>query len=773
MLSLDSIQIKNVGAYKDVVLDDISSRPLTLILGRNEDSSIPDNKNGCGKSLLFTTLSCMRYEASATALTKKDKGSFLGAKGSATIRFRSHTDELIEVTQTPKKYIVTVDGKDQKVDRQDVARGIIEKHFPISQAEFHSFVYLSSAVPHPFHRSKPADRMKFLTDVFQLDLYDKLRAQFLKELQKCKDAEQQVTIKASALMSITDKLKTIRIDPKDEKKAIKAQARSELVLKQESELNAESRRLSVQLDSARKYEKVAKQFNELPKSVRVLDLSKERKRLTSEIDLAKRHAEYVEAIAEYKDTHKRLSRKLKKLTKVLGQAPSLSSIAKKFEALAAEESELEDDIKKLSTDLADVTQLADDVEALRKKLKKCEAPSVAEDAVDYIENCSKEFIRIFNKLRAHDHDSNCPTCNSPLDMKTIKKKAKKAEADLDMCESARAYYEIKQALSEAKKELKACKDPEAIQAKLDAKKKSLKSIGKKLDSLKEQYALVEDYNEIKSELKSLKKPKKVKPASDSIKRLKSELSVVETAKTISDQLEVLKKPKKPSSELKTLLSQAEKEADSLRQVALKLSAFLSDYTTKKGQVDVLQEQAAKLQAEIDELKPVVSQRRVAECLYQAYGSKHLKRNAVDRVVRLLEQKMNEFSHLVFPEPMTFKFETTSQGVSAYMARHGTKNFIDITNTLSGAESNCFRNLFAISMLPFIPESRRPSFIILDEPENSCSPAVRELLIKEFLPLLQDIVPNVIWITPQDDDIFGDAPRITVVKRNGVATLEFA
>jgi hypothetical protein len=64
-------------------------------------------------------------------------------------------------------------------------------------------------------------------------------------------------------------------------------------------------------------------------------------------------------------------------------------------------------------------------------------------------------------------------------------------------------------------------------------------------------------------------------------------------------------------------------------------------------------------------------------------------------------------------------------------------------------------------------------MILDEPDNSCSPAVREHIIKEFLPVLRDVVPNIYWITPLDADMFEDATVWTVVKKDGASTLEIS
>jgi len=78
-------------------------------------------------------------------------------------------------------------------------------------------------------------------------------------------------------------------------------------------------------------------------------------------------------------------------------------------------------------------------------------------------------------------------------------------------------------------------------------------------------------------------------------------------------------------------------------------------------------------------------------------------------------------------------------------------------------------LWAISILPFVPESRRTDFIVLDEPESNCSDAVRDHLIEHFLPILKKVVPNVYWVTPLSVESFSDK-QWTVEKTKGVSVL---
>ena len=131
---------------------------------------------------------------------------------------------------------------------------------------------------------------------------------------------------------------------------------------------------------------------------------------------------------------------------------------------------------------------------------------------------------------------------------------------------------------------------------------------------------------------------------------------------------------------------------------------------------------------------------------------------------MLEDSLNKYSNLVYLEPMRFEIRAMETGVSAVAIRNNGERS-DICH-LSGAESNCFRLLFAISLLPLLPERMRTNFLILDEPDGACSEPVREHLIREFLPKLRAIVPHVFWITPKSIDSFENCTVLKVIKEDG-------
>ena len=69
--------------------------------------------------------------------------------------------------------------------------------------------------------------------------------------------------------------------------------------------------------------------------------------------------------------------------------------------------------------------------------------------------------------------------------------------------------------------------------------------------------------------------------------------------------------------------------------------------------------------------------------------------------------------------------------------------------LSASERKMFALVLIPALMSFIPKDRRSNLLILDEPDANMSAVVRESLVR-FLPTLNRIVPNIVYITPHSD-----------------------
>ena len=775
MFGLNSLGIKNIGVLESCNITDLSEQGFVAIQGRNLDSqAINGNTNACGKSLLFSTLPVVLFEAEPLALNKNTKSKFLSKTGKLDLNWTSPSGKVVEISQTASKYKVTIDGEDQKVDRQDVAKAIIAENFPLSREEFYSFAYLNSYLAHPFQQASKADRMKYITSVFKLDLYDRLKAVFLQKLNAAKDAESVVATQASVLDGVNVKL--TKLDFKDdEKKAYrKLQKEIDSLSSTEKDLQKRARKLSVDLNVSKSAESLQASLKELPKAIRaVLKVNKEIDKLRGWIEDINETEAYEAALAEYEARKKKLDKQLSKLKRSLNGETSIKAIQKAHGALVEEEDELKEKLTAAQDAIDEFTAKMDEIAELDKQLSFISKPKLSEADIEDLETYAKSFIKIYNRL--HDHEgSECPTCGSDIDMKKLETQYKKAKKDLALCEEASNYYDLESQLDKARKDLKTIwSDGKPDPKEVKRIQKKLSALSEKLDALEAQYAVLEEYSEVQAKLKALKKPKaNARPKHGSVKELRNQVEDLRTRQRLEDALAELKVPSKPYKKIKRELQDCESELAKIRKKMNRLADSTRDYKVRSTEHRVLNAQRVELEDKIAELQPVIDAKKVAECMYKAYGANNLKSVAVAKVLQRLQEQMNAYSHLVFPEPMHFEFEIEPTGISALVTRMISGRTSDIYS-LSGAETNCFRLLWAISILPFVPDSHRPNFMILDEPDNSCSPAVREHLIREFLPVLRDVVPNVYWITPQNADLFDDATIWTVVKQDGKSTLEIS
>ena len=158
-----------------------------------------------------------------------------------------------------------------------------------------------------------------------------------------------------------------------------------------------------------------------------------------------------------------------------------------------------------------------------------------------------------------------------------------------------------------------------------------------------------------------------------------------------------------------------------------------------------------------------------EALVDAYGQKGLKLLVMQNISKKIEQNLNKYAHLLFPEAFTFNIVVDSNVFDIFATRSD-KRVSDI-RFLSGAESRAFSLLWAISILPLIPASRRSNMIILDEFEAGLDEVTRNLLINDFLPALNEIVPHIVFITPYYYEPTQDRRVVTVVKQGQISKLE--
>lgn len=760
-IGLKEIHLRDVGVYKELDIDGLDKEGFATICGKNLDSpNVKDNTNGVGKSMLFAAIPTLLYEADPLAMKKKDKGNMLGKGSSIDLSWNSPLGGVVRIVQTATKYQVYYNGEDQKVGRQDVARGWVQKHWPLSKEEFYSYCYIQSQIQHPFQRATPSERLVYLTRLFNLDIFDNIRMALKKKLDLAKDAETESKGLAD-MLDVTQRKQNALSIHAEEKNTLKAIIEHLDKMKaRRNRLNEELLELSSARSNARKYEKLKHQLDTL--GIETTDLKGELNDLRGQLIDHDKYDDYVEALDEYEQE----LADVKKRIKALGDVADLDNkkLRKKHGKLVKEEEAAQELLEKVDEQQEEYDDWREACAKLTKRLSKLKSPKRTQEEAQDARAESKAIVQAYRAFEEHDHDGNsCPTCGQDVDLKAMSRAATKAQAIIDECIEAIDYHKLNA-------ELTALQDDKVKKPKHDreALEKQIKKLGKQLDAIEEQFEQAKKLEKLQARKAALKKPKAIKQPKKARKTIKNRIKDLEILKDLTSAMKAVGEPEDPFYILDGRYKKIEAKSEQLRNDIDKKERKAQGIQMRIQEHEHYEETLRELRSKLSKLQPLIDKRKVFEVLYKAYSNNALKLKAVESRLKQIENKLNEYSSLVFPEPMHFTLSTSKQGVVALVTRMTSKKTTDI-GIMSGAETNCFRLLFAVAIMPFIPANRRTNFIILDEPDNSCSPAVSEHIIENFLPILKQIIPNIYWITPNDVEHFSNN-QWTVTKQGGTSSL---
>jgi DNA repair exonuclease SbcCD ATPase subunit len=764
-MELSRATLSNVVTFGEVDLD-LTRHPLVVISGRNLDSDTPNNRNGVGKSVLWGTLPILMYDNDPLSLTKRSsKKKALNDKESRIGFEWTHLGQKVKAALNSKNYFIEIDGVDMEVhkSRQEVGRDWIRKMFPLSQAEFYSYAYLTTQRPHPFQRVTGTERMKYIIDLFDLDIYDKLRANFSAKVSAAqKEADRAETL-ASELQVAEVELKTIKVTKEEVSEAEAREAKIRDQLMGDSGILAKIQKYREQRSAVKQRATLQARLDEL--DVESDDPEAEIAALEKLVDDLADYRSYLEAKEEYDESHAALTKKLK--------AIKVSS-----EPVSARVDEIRDRLTEIDEELDVADEVQEKRGELRARLKRLDAvlaefvPDGDRESWEEERAAMRAIIKVAKEFGSEIVGSKkgcvCPTCRQDVDVAALKKSSLRAQKKLAEVDKALTYFDGVDTRAEVAAELKAL--PQMPNVK--ALKAEGRNLARELDELEKTEQLQRDRTEIQRELRALKAPRAVKKPATKLtaKEIKARGRALTTYIELRDQLAELPEYDVDvatlDSRIKVLDDKRTKLLAQSDKVAREVSTLRAAYLQKRSVLKTVR----RLREELAASEDVMQRLKLYKVMQKAYAG-DIKAQAVAEVLGMIEEQLNVLQSLAFPESMRFRLAVNSRNeVEAQAIRHDGRTS-DIAN-LSGAESNCFALLWAVTMLVFAPEHKRPNFIILDEPDNTCSPGVREHLITEFLPKLMSIVPHVFWITPLDTDVFGeDVPKWTIVKSGGVSTVE--
>lgn len=802
MLNVTDLWLKDVVLYKKVHIPINKNNGFVVITGHNRDSRISgEQNNGAGKSLLLSAIPNLRYASAPLSTAKNSKKDMLDSTQSMIrMAFENNEGNLVRITQNPKKWIIEeYDSNkelyvDQQVHRLIEQQSKLEDHFPISESEFYSYVYVQSQLKLDFQVGKPLDRLKFITDVFHLSEYDAIKKYFTQMLGRIKDEQTKFDVIQSKLIGVVTTLDKLKWNGKKQSDLELAKERLESVKTAHIDLGREISKAKSTYRGLKSLVALKEEETKIKeKDKYITDFIKEKGGVDAavvyfkqQIDLLHKTENYSIQLAAAKKQRRRVLAKLDELR--AQNIPSLTVLKKEKTKYQDQLDKLQGNKRRYESHLENIDRLKTKKERSLQLLQELGFDSIddVDTKIDIDEDMSicKTTIRLERLLNSGDHV--CPTCLQDVDIDTIESNVKKANIKLTKLrtlEKARQfradYLESMETLEEDNTDLSA----ESI-ALIDNKIKSSK---RRLESIEKHMALCGKVKDLEEDLKSIEKPKAPAENPDEGIDLVSAKNALDVCNHLGKIAHSIANVYQAHNSLKKLLKEKGIEAafeeiqeelntnmlhyDDLSEEQTELIRYVSKMDMKFGEYRILTKQRTEYETEMEEIKPLLEKRDMYKALEQAYGSKGLKVERADEIVTILEANLNQYSHFIFAEPFSFRVYANDSGIHCEVDR-GNGKPSDV-KLLSGAESDCFRMLFMLSMLVMVPHTRRTNFVVLDEPDSHMDTATKELFKDSFLPYLREVVPHVFLITPLDPHFYSDFEHWEVVKENGISTVRRA
>lgn len=170
--------------------------------------------------------------------------------------------------------------------------------------------------------------------------------------------------------------------------------------------------------------------------------------------------------------------------------------------------------------------------------------------------------------------------------------------------------------------------------------------------------------------------------------------------------------------------------------------------------------AIEIRERLAELRVQVKKKEALELILQGYADKAMKRMAIEAISQYLMESVNRYASLVFEN---YKFEFI-WGTQIQILVHRPEGTSDVRK-LSGAESMLFTLILILSLLTFVPSSKRLNLLILDEPYAAFSATTADMFT-ELLPHINQVIPSILIVTPKSGFRVAGAREFTVVKDKG-------
>ena len=701
---------------------DLSQKGISLILGANKSASKTGNSNGAGKSYFFSQLVEM-ISTDSELFNRKD----IIRKGSRTLEFRVNGKHYTVVNSfSPKeKMRIMEDGVDLQISILPDAKKKLESLIGYSSGEINTFLFQDSQMPHSLITGDTAIRKKFFKSFFKLGNLDELKKLVSSKISHLKEQ----TIRLEELRSSVREMKDSSLTDIPE-------ARIRL-----DKMESRSKKLSLHVSSLQDAKLLQDRWQELKKFSPLPASSLEE--LDGLLEETKKEAKSAQKILNQWESYRSLKS---------AQSKSREEIDSIFQStgeltIKEVEAQLESKRTRIKSLTAKIQQIEERSEELQDLISKTRR-SILRAETDILPDLEKQ------RKHYKEASGKCPTCGAEHTNQEALKSLKIVKASIE--EKSLALEKNKANLPNMEKELNSL---ESVDDLISKKKKIEKEIFQ-LDRLSELLA---------STASPLEKPtlseKEANASLDAYHDLVEKIS-----HGLREAISIRSRMRSP--EMRELLSELDSLPE-LREKSQSTSEACIRLRIDIEQAEVAAERLKKARERIQSIKHELKDLEALQVLHEAFSRDGVQKILINTLCSELESRVNSYAKYLFTEDYTFGFELDSNFSITVTRSYGTRKETSDVRKLSGAEKKLFSIVLLISLMTFVPESRRSNLLILDEPTAAMGPENVTSFIK-FLPVLNSVIPHIIVITPlESSDYIHVNPRVfTVVKtRKGVSTIK--
>jgi DNA repair exonuclease SbcCD ATPase subunit len=736
-LHISSIRLKKVVCFDNAAFK--IEPGVSVIYGLNRTNArTSGNGNGAGKSAFFSQIGEMLYEAPIVG-EKQD-----AVKGGTRVLNTLIQGRKVSIIKTNSKLDIKIDGK-SRFRTKPMAKAWMAKNLPINEEEFNTYVHLDARIPHPLVMGSSTERRRFFTSFFGLDKMDMERKLFTAELQKLGRTRAAYTEVLAEYK--TTKAKALAPD-------VLAKLVAQVKAKEEelSSLNEKHNRIQSVMQTLSFESSAQEQLKELfailpevtEESFEELEATTRQnyKQDKADLDEALAWEQYQRDTEHYTKAFNALPEDAIKLINKLGLAEAKKKCSEKAQTHRLAKDELEDLQERLAVDMKIVKRVPEKPDTQKPKVDEGELRANMKALEHQLEHA-----RTFKT-------GTCHTCGQTVKIKdtsSIKEEIKAIEVKLRKLNIWGIYENACTTRSDAKVRVsELTKEIAEVEAKIKAT---------------ERYAVL---REAVAEL-----PRK--PAKFEGKRLESKIKqrMVDEDK---ERLQLLKflRPNLDMVIAVTKLSDKQRQAKSLgHKLQAKVNSIHEELSKLRAQLEVnsmLDDTLNRLRKRLREMKAELVDEEALKLLVEGYSDKGMKRRAIQAIGSRLMLQVNKYSRVVFPEDFTFDLKWESSKLSLLVHRKiGKKTVSSDVRKLSGAECKLFTIVLVLALLTFVPPRKRCNLLILDEPTANFSPETTKAFM-DLLPVLNQVIPSIIIITPKSDERYEGATNWTVVKTKGVSVI---